>query len=173
MASIHSQCHVCKDEKDLYECKGCSDIFCFNHLSEHRETLNQTFHQIQDSCNEFRQTLIDHKANPNQRQLIQQLYQWRDNAIEKINQTTEQCEQLLIRHTDISIRYIENELKKLAQTMQETKSKMKIDEKDLNEMKDKLTKLQKELDQPENVLLRQGSTSFIAQISVIVPTCKC
>ncbi len=30
----------CSEQKDLYECKQCSRIFCSDHLKDHREILN-------------------------------------------------------------------------------------------------------------------------------------
>ena len=35
------QCSICNEEKDTYECKGCSATFCFNHLTDHRQELRR------------------------------------------------------------------------------------------------------------------------------------
>jgi hypothetical protein len=43
MATINSTryCSICNGEEDTYECKGCLTIYCFRHLTDHREIINQ------------------------------------------------------------------------------------------------------------------------------------
>lgn len=80
------QCSICNEKRDTYECKGCLQIFCFQHLTHHRETLNEQFNQFEDTCNIFRQNLIDKKTDPNQSLLMQHIDQWEKTQFKKFNE---------------------------------------------------------------------------------------
>ncbi len=64
-----TQCSICK-ETSTFLCNGCSKNFCFDHLTEHRQLLNEQLHFIQDDYNQFRQFIIDFKKNPETRDRI-------------------------------------------------------------------------------------------------------
>jgi hypothetical protein len=69
---------------------------------------------------------------------------------------------------NILIRYLTILTDQLRRTRQEND----FNEIELNEFKQKLTQLAKQLDKPSNVSLQQGSASFINKISVVVASRK-
>jgi chromosome segregation ATPase len=167
-ATTQAHCYQCDEEKDIYDCKGCSKTFCFDHVTKHREGIDQEFIQIEHHCNSFRQTIIDQKNDPNKHPLIQEIEQWKQESIQKIEQIANQCQQRLIRYTNQFLIQTENQLNQLTEQLKQIRQKNKLNEFDLDQLKNKLTKLQKELDQPSNVTIQQQPTSFINKISVII-----
>jgi chromosome segregation ATPase len=173
MASGKSQCIICGKEKVAYRCEGCSKVYCFNHLSDHRQQLNQQLDEIEDQGNLFRQTLNEEKTNPQKHSLIEQINQWEEDSINKIRQTAEESRQLLIEYTNEHIDKIEIKLNKLSKQMHETRQENEVNEIVLNELKNKLKQLEEELINPSNISIRQDSSSFISKISVIISSSKC
>jgi len=159
-------CSICNQDTSTFICKGCLKEFCFDHLTEHCETLKIQFNQIENDYNQFRQTLIDQKNDPNTRLLIQQINKWEQQSIEKIKQTADQSRQTLINYTNKVIINIQNKLDNAIPTIP---GKNQFNEIHLEEFKQKLNKLKEELDKPTNVSIQQESTAFINQIYVILP----
>jgi hypothetical protein len=82
----------CNKEKNTYECRGSSQNFCFNHLSDHRQTVNKQFHKIEDDSNSFLQRFIEQKDDIKKNHpLLQEIDKWKEDSIKKIKQTAEQC----------------------------------------------------------------------------------
>ena len=63
-------------------------------------------------------------------------------------------------------------LNDLAKRIKEMQQENEFNEIDVNHLKGKLEKLQEQLHQPADVLLREQSTSFIDDISLLLPTKK-
>ena len=101
MATSKTQCFTCDKFLITYNCKGCSQDFCFNHLTEHRQTLGKQFDEIENDRDQFQQILIEQKQDPTKHFLIQQINQWENDSIEKIKQTANECKQILIEQTNI------------------------------------------------------------------------
>ncbi len=60
IASVQIRCITCgKDYKITYNCEGCSQNFCVNHLSEHHRQLAKQLDEIEDQRNVFRQILSE------------------------------------------------------------------------------------------------------------------
>ena len=127
MATAKIQCSTCNEEKDTYICRGCSETFCFNHLTDHRDIINKQFNQIEDNCNSFRQIIIDQKNNS----LIEQIDQWENDSIEKIKQMANQCRNKLINYRNPLIIEIENKLNDLVKYIKEIRQENEFNEIDL------------------------------------------
>jgi hypothetical protein len=85
-----TKCSNCEEETNTFLCNGCSNYFCFHHLTEHRQLLNEQLHQIQHDFNQFSETIIDIRNNPLKHPFIQQINQWENESINKIKQTAEE-----------------------------------------------------------------------------------
>ncbi len=168
-ATVQTHCSICNEEITTFMCRGCLKDFCFDHLQEHRETLKIKFHQIENDYNQFRQTLIDQKNNPNIHLLIQQINQWEQESINKIKQVANQCRETLTNYTNKCIISIENKLDNIIQQQTSIRGKNEFNEIHLEDFKQKLNKLKEELDKPTNVSIQQQSSTFIKKISVIIP----
>ncbi|CAF0795510.1 unnamed protein product [Adineta steineri] len=166
-ANNKAQCFVCNKEKNTYNCKGCSNEFCFPHLIEHRQRIETQLDAIINDHDQFRQTIIQQEQNPLNSSLIQQINQWETSSIEKIQQTAQECRETVIKLTQKSINDVEKQFSELSQKLKEIREENEFNEIDLKRFQLKLTQITKEFLQPSNISIRQDSQEIINKISVI------
>jgi hypothetical protein len=75
-----ARCSRCGREKATSKCEGCSEDFCFNHLAEHRQQLDE----IEVNRDQFGQILTQQTTESRKHPLIEQIDQWELSAIKKI-----------------------------------------------------------------------------------------
>jgi hypothetical protein len=172
-ATGKARCVTCGKEKSAVRCEGCLQIFCFNHLTVHRQELSQQLDEIEINRDLFRQTLNEQTNDRQKHFLIKQINKWEKDSIEKIQQTAEECKQILRQHTIEHFNQIEINLAKLTDRLRVTRRDDDFNEIEINQLKQKLTQLTKELDQPSNISIQQDSTALINKISVVVFSSKC
>jgi F0F1-type ATP synthase gamma subunit len=133
-----AQCVNCGKEKSAVICAGCLQVFCFNHLNDHRQELSQQFDEIENNRDLFRQTLNEQINNPLKHSLIKQIDKWEFDSIELIQKTAKKCkDQILLQLTDKHFDRIEINLTKFTNELREIRQ-----ENDLNNFKEKLTELE-------------------------------
>ncbi|CAF1436230.1 unnamed protein product [Adineta steineri] len=139
MANNKTQCFKCNKEKITYPCEGCSNRFCFIHLTEHQQTLNEELNRVINDYDEFKERINEQKQNLQNDSLIKQI-----NEIEKkFNDLSEQIKQI----------HQENEFNEI----------------NLNYLKNQLRKITEELNNSSNISVKENSQSFINEISIISP----
>jgi hypothetical protein len=42
-----ARCIICEKERSAVRCEGCLQIFCFNHLNDHRQEFNRELDEIE------------------------------------------------------------------------------------------------------------------------------
>jgi hypothetical protein len=168
-----NRCVTCGKDKATLRCGGCLQEFCYNHSANHRQELGKQLDEIEVPCDLFRQTLIQQIAEPKQHPLIQRIDQWERQSINKIRETAEEARQILFQHTVKHIRQIEVDLNQLTKQLIESRKENDFYETDLRQWNEKLKRLEKELNKPSNIHLRQDTTSFINKIFVDVRSSKC
>ena len=159
-SKFEKRCSLCPEE-NTYLCKGCSQIFCFEHLKHHRDIINQEFNQTEDNFNSLIENLNDQINNPNQRLFMTKINQWKQDSIQKIEQIAKECEENLIKYTSerfLSLKTYLNEVLKQNQV------KDKSNEDQLNQLKNKLNKLNEQFEELLKISFKQKSASFIDQI---------
>ena len=92
---------------NTFLCRGCSKDFCFDHLIQHRQFLNEQLGLIQDDYNQLRQNLLDLRNNPLKHPSIDQ---WENGSIPRIKEKANEYRQILINYTNESINQIERKL---------------------------------------------------------------
>ncbi|CAF1060926.1 unnamed protein product [Adineta steineri] len=169
MATTNSRakCSICNKANATCFCAGCSKGFCFQHLTEHRQSLDKQLNEIINDHDQFQQTLIQQKQNPHNSSLIQQINQWETNSIHQIQQTAQQCRDTVMKLTQKSINDVEKTFIELTQKLKEIREENEFNEIDLNHFQLKLTQITEEFLQPANISIRQDSQEFIKNISVI------
>jgi hypothetical protein len=65
IATGKGRCITCGKEKRAVKCEGCSQLFCFDHLPDHRQELSIQLDHIEVQRDIFRQTLNEQTNNPN------------------------------------------------------------------------------------------------------------
>ncbi|CAF3727721.1 unnamed protein product [Adineta steineri] len=166
-ANNKAQCFVCNKEKNTYSCKGCSNEFCFPHLTEHRQRIETQLEEIINDHDQFQQTIIQQKQNPLDSSLIQQINQWEANSIHQIQQTAEEYRKTLMNLTQKSIDDVEKKFIELSQKLKEIREENEFNENDLKHFQLKLTQITKELLTPPSISIEGDSQEFIKKISVI------
>ena len=174
-ANNKSRCTTCgKDIKVTYKCEGCSQSFCVNHLAKHHQELGQQLDEIENERNIFRQILSEQSTDPYKHVLFEQINQWEEKSIVKIKQTAEETRELLLKHKNEHMKIIEMKLIELTEEMKELRSENDFNEINLNELKEKLKELEEQLNQPENITIKEdlSSSSFINRISLHISSGK-
>ncbi|CAF3877732.1 unnamed protein product, partial [Adineta steineri] len=169
MATLNNktQCFMCNKEKNTYTCKGCTNEFCFPHLTEHRQRIETQLEAIINDHDQFQQTIIQQKQNPPNSSLIQQINQWETNSIHQIQQTAEECRETVVKLPQKLIDDVQKKFVELSQKLKEIREENEFNEIDLNNCQLKLKQITEELLQPSSISIRQDSQEFIKKISVI------
>ena len=163
-----SYCFICEKEKVTYKCDGCSKRFCKQHLKDHENELELELDQIENERNIFRQILSEQIEQPNKHHLIQQINQWEQRSIDKIQQTAEQNRQLIFKLMNKYFEKIEIDLNLLTDEIKEIQRESDFNEFNLIDLRNKLERLQQKSNNPENISLKEDnlSSSFINSIYV-------
>ena len=98
--------------------------------------------------------------------MIQQINQWEQDAIRKIQQTAKEAKQLIIKHTNGYTTEIEIELAKLTDQLRENREENDFVESDLNQWREELKRLDEEFIKPSNISIQQSSIPLVTTISV-------
>ena len=104
--------------------------------------------------------------------MVKQIDQWEKESIDKIKRQAQLCRTQWVNYSNAFLRQIENKLDHFAQQMREIHQENEFNELDLNELKQRLDELEKQLNQPTNVSIEQQSTSFINNISLLLESKK-
>ncbi|CAF0934795.1 unnamed protein product [Adineta ricciae] len=167
-----TRCIRCDKETTAVTCEGCLQLFCYDHLTEHRQELNKKLHHIALDCDHFRQTFSEPTTNSQKELFLKQIDQWEKDSIKIIQQTSNECRQLLIQHTIKNIHQIEMNLTKLMDEIREIRQEDDFNEINLEQFTAKLKQLQEQLDQPTDISIQQDSTTFISRIRVVISSGK-
>ena len=160
-----SYCFICEKERVTYKCDGCSKRFCKQHLKDHENQLELELDQIENQRNIFRQTLSEQVEQPNKHDLIQQINQWEQLSINKIQQTAEKNRQSILNHMNKHFQKIEIDLNLLTNQIKEIRQENDFNELNLIDLRNKLERLQKKLNNPGNISVREANlSSFISNI---------
>jgi DNA repair exonuclease SbcCD ATPase subunit len=164
--NVEAHCSICKEETNTFTCPGCSKEFGFEHLREHRQSLNTQLQHVQNDYDQFRQTLNVLEQDLEKHALFEKINQWRKDSIEKIEETARECRENLIKYLNPII----NELKTILDDPKGQPKSMEkgneLNEIDLDKFTEKLKKLKEELDQPSTISIEQKATPFIRKIDV-------
>ncbi|CAF1246146.1 unnamed protein product [Adineta steineri] len=167
-ANNKRKCFICDRENNTYACEGCSKRFCSKHIPEHQQKLNEELHHTINDYNEFKERINEHKQNPQNHLLIKQIDQWEISSIEIIQQKAKYCREIIIKSLQTCINDIENKFSDLNTQIQQLQKANDFNEINLNYLKDQLTGITQELNNPSNMLIQQDSQSLINDISIIL-----
>jgi hypothetical protein len=82
----------------IFKCEGCGQVFCRNHVAEHRDILSQQLDEIVLEYDILQQTIVEHRDETNRHYpVIEQINQWERDAIQRIQQTAEEARQHVIK----------------------------------------------------------------------------
>lgn len=165
-ANNKTRCATCNKENITYNCDGCSNRFCFKHLGEHREMLNGELDEIIDKYNQFQQTMNEQKQNSQNSSLIKQIDEWEITSILKIQQTADDCRIAVNKYANRVVVDVENKLHPFRKQMKVFQETNEFNEVNLNDLKEQLVIIRKDLDESSRVVVQRDSRPFIDKISI-------
>lgn len=164
-----SKCAVCRSDKFVFPCQGCSKGFCIDHLAKHRTDLGEQLDQIENDHGKIDQDLIEHNNDLKKHPVILYIDQWEKESIEKIKQTAERCrKQWGIYSTGLFLE-VEGKLNDLAKEIRKARDGNAFHEIHLNRLKKNLETIQKEFNQPTDVYIEEQETLFLDKIALRLP----
>ena len=163
-----NRCAICSKEKASFKCEGCAQTFCFNHVSDHRQQLNQQLDEIEVNRDLFRQTLTEQNTLPQKHPLINQIDQWEHDSIDKIHRTADKARQQILKYGTKYTTEIEDKLAKLTDQLREGRQGNDFVETDLVHWREELDRLVNELAVPSHISIRQDTNSLVRNILVDV-----
>jgi chromosome segregation ATPase len=168
MATANTKCFTCNREARLFICEGCSEKFCRDCLSKHLQKLDTNLEEIKNDQDQFREKLNRQKKSPNEHPLIKEINQWEKHAIAKIEQTARTCREQVVNYTNKKyFTEIERKLNDIAKELEKIRQKNQFNEIDLDQLKENLNKLQKQLEKPSNIKIQQDSSPLVQKISIV------
>ncbi|CAF0820253.1 unnamed protein product [Adineta steineri] len=167
MANNKTLCFTCSKEKITYLCRGCSKEFCFIHLTEHQQNLNEELNYIINDYDQFKQRINEQKQNPQSHSLIKQIDEWERNSIEIIQQKAQECRKIVIEYPQKFIDEIEKKFNDLSEQIKQIHSENDFNEINLNYLENQLIQITKEINNLSTNSIKEDSQSFINEISII------
>ncbi|CAF1224586.1 unnamed protein product [Adineta steineri] len=168
-ANNRKRCFTCSRENNTYTCEGCSKRFCSIHIPEHHQKLNEELNHIIDDYNKFKQTINEQKQSPHDLSLVNQIDQWERNSIAKIQQKAQDYREIVIKSSQTFLNDIGIKFNELSEQLQRLQKENDFNEINLNYLRNQLGEMARELNNPSNISIQQGSQSFINDISIILP----
>jgi chromosome segregation ATPase len=165
-ATAKARCVTCGKERAVMKCGGCSQDFCFNHMTDHRQELSKQLDEIEVTRDVFRQTLTEQTSKPQKHALMQQIDQWERDSINKIRETAEEARKLLLKQTTGYFTEMEVKLNKLTNQLRESRQENDFIETDLQQWNQQLKRLKDELNKPSTIIVRHDSTPLVTKICV-------
>jgi hypothetical protein len=162
-----AECSVCNQEKITFECKGCTNDFCYKHLTEHRQMFIEQLQEVETERDEFRENFIQQKDNLPNHIIMQQITKWENDSIKRIKQTAEENRQVFMEQAIQCFNEIEIKLNKLNNAIVETREENEFNEIVLEQLRIKLTVLIEELAQSPNISIRRDSSAYISKVFLV------
>jgi chromosome segregation ATPase len=172
IATGKTRCITCGKDKATFKCGGCSQGFCYNHLTDHKQELSKQLDEVEVSRDIFRQTLTEQTAKPQKYTLIEQIDKWERDSIDKVRQNAEETRQLVLKHTTGHIVQLETRLHQLTGQLRQSREENDFFETDLRRWNKELSQLTEELANLSHINLRQNFTALVTKISVDVTSGK-
>ncbi|CAF1320742.1 unnamed protein product [Adineta ricciae] len=170
-----SHCVRCDKERATSKCTGCLQDFCYTHFIQHHQELNKQLEDVYSNYSLFRQALNFQISRTNNELLFRQIDQWEYDSIRLVQQTANECRQILSQHPSNDIHQIDMHLVRLTDQIEAMRHEDDFNEMDINQFKEKLEEskerlghLVEELDRSSVITVQHTSTPLINKILVTV-----
>jgi hypothetical protein len=81
-----NRCVLCANEtRGEFTCNECQQTFCWEHLPEHRLSIQQQMNNLVDKCHHFKH---EWNNDEHQKKLFHQIDQWEKDSIENIKKNS-------------------------------------------------------------------------------------
>ena len=155
-------CKLCSEETpqhlSIANCIGCKDLFCFDHLIEHRKQLSNEFDELIKRHTDINEKRIT-QLNINQH--LEYINQWEKETIELIHKHTKHVKEKMI----VIFKTYKTELQKfhtmLGKELDNKRNLNTFIESDLMELSKQMDQLDKEILHMNNVIHQMGNSELI------------
>lgn len=161
-------CSICGNENSQLKCEGCSKDFCSRHFADHHQEISKQMNEIEAICDLFRQTLTEKKSQPCTHPVMQNIDKWEHASIDKIRQTAEEARKTLLKYITENISEKTDYLKKLKEHVWQIRQENNFFETHIDQCREELHKLEKEITNSSNIILRQDSPPLVHKIDVTI-----
>ncbi|CAF3001584.1 unnamed protein product [Rotaria sp. Silwood2] len=170
MASVAAKtsCATCGKGAGLFKCEGCTQTFCTNHVTEHRQTLHHQVDEIIIDYDNLHKKIIETKDQSNC--LIKYIDEWEQKSIVKIQHMAEETRQKIVELSDIHKRTVSQELNLLTERIKKARVEDDFFETDLIDWISTLNKLTDKLMNVSlsNSIKEDQSAPLIYQLKLVI-----
>lgn len=165
---IKTLCSKCGKSAGILTCRGCEKDFCYRHVAEHREDLNQQMDEITTNHDQLQQTIVEQQSQPECHPLLREIDVWEENSIEKIHQAAEEAREQLLIIVDQYRTKVAESLTHLTYELTKARHDNDYIETDLKEWIEKLEKLKIDLSAAQTIDfgLDNNDTALIPKIVI-------
>jgi hypothetical protein len=155
----------------VYSCHGCSKNFCGNHVADHRRKLGEEMNEIISEHDHLKNIFTQHTSNPNLHPSIQQVDEWENESIVKIQQKAKELREQLLQLTTTQIIELSKRLEPFSEQLSKGRELDDFIETDLNFWKAKLNFIKSDLTSPLKFAMHQNDdVPLVRNTSVILKT---
>ena len=124
-------CSQCQKSKGTYKCQGCEKVFCFKHVTDHRNELGKEFDDITGLYDQFQQTLAQQNEDLRRHPLFQQIDQWEQQSISEIRSQAQKKRDVLHRDLQKRMAQIQERFKVISSQLRQAREENDFLENDL------------------------------------------
>ncbi|CAF3472615.1 unnamed protein product [Rotaria sp. Silwood1] len=164
ITTTKTSCVKCKKVKNTIKCSGCSQDFCFDHIVEHRNELNEQFDQCEDQFNEIKIKIEAQKIEPQNNELMKQIDIWEIESIEKIRQIANEIRYELSSYIIDFTLDLDLKMKQLTEELIQCRKENDFSDLEIQRFNEELKQLKDILNNSTDFIIEQDSTTFINKI---------
>lgn len=158
----------CK-QATVFKCQGCPEIFCTNHVFDHRRKLGEEMNAIINEHDCLKNRFAQEASNPNLHPIIKKIDNWEKDSIEKIQLKAKELRERLLQATTTQINQLSRRLEPLSEQMNKGRELDDFIETDLNLWKQTLALIKSDLISPLNFAINQDDENpLVRNISVVL-----
>ena len=161
-------CATCGKEAGVFTCRGCSQNFCLPHTNDHRRALETRMQEIILTHNRLKQAITEQTTEQFHPSLMQQIEQWEQQSIDKIQQVANDIRQQLLSIVRDRTDNLKEKVVQLSQQLNKAQHDGEFFENDLQQWSDKLDKFRQQFIRQQRIKIHydKNSVPFISKISI-------
>ncbi|CAF2240458.1 unnamed protein product [Rotaria magnacalcarata] len=160
----NNPCSICGARRWVLPCDGCHRLFCFKHVSDHRADLTKQLETIQNQHDNL-QLIYNQHEKYQEHPLFAFIDVWEHDSIVKIQQTAQKARDELRKVHDEANDQMKTMLKHFNEQMNIGRQNDEYTERELDEWKEQLINIRKQLETPCDIELVSDNT--VAPIHMI------
>ena len=136
------RCTLCTNTEttNFFTCIGCSQIFCIEHINEHKKTLNEQLDKLINNNDQLQES-YENCRYPSMRKIDE----WEQESIIKIHQIADEIRKELMKKFEKSTNHFSNQWKNLSEEIKIIRNMNEFSEIDLEQLLNKVNKFKTSL----------------------------